>query len=702
MSDNRFRPYVEGLRALAIVLVLLFHSGLPVKGGFVGVDIFFVISGFLITGLLLREIEATGSVSLLNFYARRAKRLLPASCLVLACTALAISYLAPASKKAEFGWDVVAAAAYFVNFRFAQRSVDYLAEDLGRSPVLHFWSLAVEEQFYFIWPVLLLASVVLAKRTRWGRRWCATALLLVVFLPSLVWSIVHTRVDPSASFFETPTRLWELGLGALLAVGLPWVERVAVRFATSLAAVGWLLVLLAIGLFDANSVWPGWSALVPTVGTVLLIASGSIDPHNRLLKPLVARPAVALGGLSYSLYLWHWPFIVVGMDFLDLEGWKAGVLLIAASVVPAVACHKFIENRFRFSARLAERPTLALSLGLTLSMLALFAGILIPLSLPKEKSGKTKVTLRVRSGRVFADPADFGAGGLTKKSRKGVKSSSKQPLSEVSPAPVRATRDLPSGYALGCQTPQRVTDVHWCPIGDANGAIDVAVVGDSKILQYFDALDAVGKALGWKIRTATKSACPFSAAEVPRLGKPYVQCQQYNELVLAQLLKDTPDLVITSQNLKDGRFGKNSKGYTVKGMAEGLVKYWSALERKGAHVIVVLDNPNPMAGRPVYDCVGKKANNYEKCTFAKEAGIARSAVPAQLLAKKLFDQVNIVDLSDYICPGGKCSPVINGALVYRQTSHLTNTYALTVGPVLAKELEAAAFKADPKLASRSR
>jgi peptidoglycan/LPS O-acetylase OafA/YrhL len=710
MNNRSFHPHIEGLRALAILLVLLFHAGLPLEGGYIGVDIFFVISGFLITGLLLREMETSGDVSLLNFYARRAKRLLPASCFVLAFTALGVWLFAPASARVVFGLDIASAAAYFANFRFAARSVDYLAEGLGRSPVLHFWSLAVEEQFYFIWPVLLLAALRLAKRTHWSQRACATGFLLVVFVPSLLWSILFTSEEPSSAFFVTQTRLWELALGALLAVGMPWLQRLGARFASFMAATGWLFIAASLYYADSDTTWPGASALLPTTGAALLIASGVLAPKARLLLPLTARPMIALGGLSYSLYLWHWPFLVIGADFLGFSGWAAGLALVTMSTVPAYLSHKFIENKFRFSTTLAARPTQALSLGLNLTLLAVLLGFLFPLQMREREGSTTRtVTLEAKPGRVIAHPSDLGASAIAKSSKRSAEKWAKLPLNKVVPEPAVASKDVPSAYARGCQMRAKHTTSPWCKSGDPNGKVDVAVVGDSKILQYDEALDATGNALGWRIRTATKSTCAFSAASINKGGKQYKECDAFNKHVLEALLKDPPDLVITSQSVGQGYMAQEKKSkrkrYTRQAMAEGLAKYWSALERRGTHVIVVLDNPHPPErtrkgkAQAVYDCVVKNPGKYDKCAFALNDGRARSAAPAQLAAQKIFPKVNVVDLTKYICPHDKCSPVIDGVLVYRQTSHLTNTYAKTLAPLLTEELERAAFKANPRLAS---
>lgn len=216
-----FRPDIEGMRAIAIGLVLVYHAGVrQLPGGFVGVDVFFVISGFLITSLLVRELESTGRISLSRFYARRAKRLLPATGLVLVATAILTWWTVSAVDWRAFGMDIVSAALYIVNWRLADRSVDYLAEDVGASPVQHFWSLAVEEQFYIVWPLLIVALAWwLRRHGRLRLRPVLTAGILAVIVPSLAYSVYLTANSPATAFFVTPTRLWELGIGALAAIG---------------------------------------------------------------------------------------------------------------------------------------------------------------------------------------------------------------------------------------------------------------------------------------------------------------------------------------------------------------------------------------------------------------------------------------------------------------------------------------------------
>ncbi|MCW2853067.1 MAG: acyltransferase, partial [Nocardioides sp.] len=267
-----FRPDIEGLRAVAVLSVLIYHAGLAwVPGGYVGVDVFFVISGFLITSLMVREVERTGRLGLTGFWARRARRLLPASTLVLVFSAVVAFAVLPVNTRRDFGGDIVAAAGYVVNWRLGLRAVDYLAENVGASPVQHYWSLAVEEQFYVVWP-LLIAAMVTMFRTRW--RPALLVGIAVITLASFVFTLSYAAEQPGLAFFVSTTRIWELGVGALLALALPALVRLP---AAALGVLGWAglaLVAYAALVLDETTRWPGTATLLPVLGTAAAILAG--------------------------------------------------------------------------------------------------------------------------------------------------------------------------------------------------------------------------------------------------------------------------------------------------------------------------------------------------------------------------------------------------------------------------------------------
>ena len=385
---------MEGLRAIAVLLVLVYHAGVgSVSGGFVGVDVFFVVSGFVITNQLLREVESTGRLSLMGFYGRRAKRLLPAAGLVLVVTAVGSWLLTSRVQWQQIGGDIVGAAVYVVNWVFASRSVDYLAEDVEPSPVLHYWSLAVEEQFYLIWPVVIIVLLwVLRRRAHRAagpqglppretvvpqRRHLAIGLLLMIVLPSLVFSVVYTALRPSEAFFITPTRLWELGAGALVALGAGAWARWSPGWGAVLAWVGVAAVVASGFLVDTATPWPGYAALVPVLGTAAVIVGGYTHSRWSPAGLLGTAPMVWIGGLSYSLYLWHWPLLRFWDWQFGPPSVTVGLLIVAASVGPAWLSYRFVESPIRHAKSLSLKPRYALSVGFNFTMVSLVAGLLL-------------------------------------------------------------------------------------------------------------------------------------------------------------------------------------------------------------------------------------------------------------------------------------------------------------------------------------
>ncbi|MER7196581.1 acyltransferase, partial [Streptomyces sp. NPDC000188] len=356
------RPDIQGLRALAVTLVVLGHAGVTrFSGGYVGVDVFFVISGFLITSSLLRELSASDRISIRAFYARRALRLLPASALVVLVT-LAGSWLFLSKIRfAEYMSDAFASALYAVNFRLAATGTDYLAEGSPPSPFQHFWSLAVEEQFYLVWPLLLFLGWRLSRR----RRALLAIPLVALCAVSFGLSVHVTGQSAPWAYFGSHTRAWELGVGALVALLRP--PRLPAGVAVAMTWAGLACIIAAALRFDADTPFPGTAAAAPVIGAALVIVGGTSPAWPGARRMLTARPVTWLGGLSYSWYLWHWPFLVIGPKALDRPaGTHLELALGAAALLPAWLTLRLVENPVRFHRALRGRPGRGLRLGLAL------------------------------------------------------------------------------------------------------------------------------------------------------------------------------------------------------------------------------------------------------------------------------------------------------------------------------------------------
>ena len=372
-AGQRFRPDIEGLRAVAIILGMLFHGyGRHVTAGFVGVDVFFVVSGFLITSLLLAEQIRNGRISIAGFYARRVRRILPLSALVVIVTVVAsyhyLGFLTGNNVAADAKWTAV----FAVNIHFAQTATDYFGSALPPSPLQHMWSLSVEEQFYVVWPALLMLLVVLVRGARHRNALAATLLLLIGL--SFTWSVVETMSDPSWAYFSPLTRAWELALGALVAVLAPTIGRLRAGWPTQLIA---LCGLIGIGLsavvLRPSMPYPGSAVALPVVSTALVIAAGCANVDTFVGRALSVRPMQWVGARSYSLYLWHWPLLVIAAQHVghELSNWQVTGLLLLAVIVSALT-YRLVENPIRHARVWTSRTGLSLAIGAALILGTIF------------------------------------------------------------------------------------------------------------------------------------------------------------------------------------------------------------------------------------------------------------------------------------------------------------------------------------------
>ncbi|PSL03092.1 peptidoglycan/LPS O-acetylase OafA/YrhL [Haloactinopolyspora alba] len=659
-----YRGDIQGLRAVAVMLVLGFHAGVPfLTGGFVGVDVFFVISGFLITGLIDREIGRTGRLSLSRFWARRARRLLPATAVVLGSVGAVTIIVLPVTRWSSAAWDIGTSALYVVNWRLAEQSVNYLAANDAPSVVQHFWSLAVEEQFYVVWPVLILLVLWVQRRYRLPLTKVLLAGIAAIGVPSLLWSIYLSEVNAGRAYFVSTTRLWELAIGAALAIVAHRLIRIPAVTARVLGVLGLAAIGYAAVSFDSGTTFPGAAALVPTLGAAAVLAAGTAGhrtPAGALLDTGAMRD---IGTLSYSLYLWHWPLLVGaavlwGGDDGTLPV-AIGVVVVGFSAVPAWLTYRLVEAPIHHAPAFARFPWRAGVLGVACTAVGVAAAVTVSTAIPKtpEVDGREAAGAAVLSD----DPAEY------------------EPPDSVD-AMVPAVLDAPDDVAdldgETCISTIVGTDLESCTYGPRDAETTVAVAGDSKMHQWLPALERIADERGWRLVTYLKSACPLVGVDVEYEDAANHWCADYNDRRFDALTEDdTIDYVLTSQ-VASSAYGVD--GDATEAMVDGLVESWEGLEDAGTEVVVMVDNPNPLLD--VMECVATHEDDLGACGFSRARAETVGGARAQLPALEQAEGIDAVDVRDYICPGDTCPPVIGNTLVYRQGSHLTGTYVESLTP----------------------
>ena len=669
-----FRQDIEGLRAVSVLAVVLWHAGLPwLPGGYVGVDVFFVISGFLMTTILVTELERDGTIKLAAFYARRARRLLPAALTALVGTAILTLTLLPSHRWPDIGRDIAASAAYVVNWTLAGGSVDYLAQDAPPSPLQHFWSLAVEEQFYIVWPVLLLLVPVLFRRRLRGGIVVVTAL---AFVASLVFSIYLTQTNPSVAYFVTPTRIWELALGGLVALGAADWRHLRGGVARVSGWLGLAMILLAIVTYSDATPFPGWQALLPTVGAALVLIAGPAAGTSGPIVVLRPPPMQFLGKISYSLYLWHWPLLVVAMQLLG-NGHQvpltSGLAVAALSVVPAWLSWKYVEEPVRARGSRFTRLSLtrqSLRLGFNCSLAGLIVGSAVVLAGGPQVPEESPTWVLPEAVQTARDP--FGAMVLGDDPVGSPAGAAVDFVAVLDPPPDALEADLPAFQPEGCHVGLTASEPGFCEAGDPDGDALIVLVGDSHAAQWITAMDLLGRANGWRIGTMTKSSCPFvEGVDIQRAGQTYWQCLDWNEAVRQELLAMQPEVVLFSH-----------AAYAIEpdAMAEGLERAIAPLEASSIQVGVIRDVPR--ADENMRHCMLENPQKLTSCSFSRESGLARAGTGQTELITMRPD-LPLIDLTDYICPREMCSPVIGGVPVYRDSNHLSATYVRSLSSHLA-------------------
>ena len=670
---------------MAVLLVVLYHLW-PVRltGGYVGVDVFFVISGFLITSHMYREVQDGSALGLTRFWARRIRRLLPASLLVLLVTVFAAFLWIPSTLWEVTARQIGASALYIQNWVLAADSVDYSAQHNDASAVQHYWSLSVEEQFYFVWPLLVEVLLNIARRpaiaSRLGPlsspRGTMIAGIAFVGALSLIYSVFLTAHSPSVAYFVTPTRVWEFAAGGL-AVLIFKGRQYSGPLATALAWVGMALIGYAAVTFDSATPFPGWWAMLPVLGTALVVICAGNTGRTAPRWWLSRRPAIFLGDVSYGVYLWHWPLIVVLPFILDHDmGTLEKLLVLTASTFLAWITKLTVEDPLRRGRLLKKslRAYLFAAAGMALTVAMCF-GV---------SSGAYSESSPNRSAELGAC---YGPGALEPANGCGPVVGTEAP----SPAPAIVAKQNTQPLHPGCQAKAAGTDVVSCDLGvDASQASQtVAVVGDSHATAWFPALEALAKDRGWRIKTYTKSSCPVTEAvrilASEKTDSNQRDCLAWGQKVARELAVDKNVGIIFTASYSTAFSFESPGNKSFKDPAtDGFTEVWRKWLTAGKQVVVFDDVPRT-TGEDVPTCLARQ-HDALACAVPVSKAIPPNTAITNAAKAMSAEGLTRISLHNQFCDDRLCYPAVGSVIVYRDFSHISAEYARALAPHIATQL----------------
>jgi peptidoglycan/LPS O-acetylase OafA/YrhL len=689
-SRTGFRPDIEGLRAVAVLAVVLYHAGVPgVTGGYIGVDVFFVISGFLITGLLWREVSTTNRVALGPFYAARARRLLPAAATVGVITAAAAAVALPPLQARSVFVDGIASALYVGNYRFAVQGTDYLGSD-APSPFQHYWSLGVEEQFYLVWPVLIIGTAWLIGRLRPGgsdaRAMPYAAVLGIVATASLGAAVLCTRTSPPWAFFSLPTRAWELAAGGLVALSMDHWRRLPLLPAAIAGWGGLGLILVTCLQLGPRTPYPGTAALLPVLGTALVIGGGCATKGLGVGR-LLCRPAMrGIGRVSYSWYLWHWPVLLLMPSLLGLPAGLPGRLaMVLVSGGLAVITLHLVENPGRFAAALrrSAKASLALAVGATA---ATGCACILLLNVVPAPAGQGAAMPRANigslspTGAAAANPSE-ALGQAFARAREAVATAADLQAvpSNLDPSLAAAPADKPAVFVNGCVRSWKEVGQNECASGDTASPTTVALVGDSHAAMWQPAFQLLAEQRHWRLETLAKVTCPLQDLHItsPYLGREYTECEQWRGQIMPRLQAERPRLIVVSMSR---RYGADF-GFTSYDPAwlDTLGRTVAQLRATGATVLVLGPSADPHSSVPT--CLSAHLDDAAGCAPPKAVALDDGGIGAEQGATTGAGG-HYADLTDLFCTADRCPVIVGNTLVFRDDNHITTEYARLLAPVM--------------------
>jgi len=673
-----------------VVLVIGDHLVGRPRGGFIGVDVFFVISGYLITGLLLREHHRTGRISLIGFYRRRIKRILPAALVVVFAT-VGIAYIVYGRTFADrTEVDAVWALLFAANVRFAATGTDYFASSNTPSPLQHYWSLSVEEQFYFVWPWVMLLVLVLVTRlgrARHGRLVVSTLMALAV-TTSLLWAIVETRHNPTSAYFSTVSRMWELGAGALLAALSPMFARIGPVTGAVLGWCGLLAIIVGAFVIHSGPSFPAPEAALPVAGAAVAIAGGiGRGGTQRWLWPLTNPLARWLGDISYSLYLWHFPIVIMLGSFMP-NGYRYYACAALALLLLAVASYHGVEDPVRRSTWLERKrppgtdrraPSAVSYASLAGAVVVLAAGIAVAPRPTPPDLGAIRAAV-VLPGTPPASSLDAW------REKVAAALAQRQWPDGLRPDPDDLSRDAPGVVVdewakdgcLGLEAGSQGTPIHnaeHCWYGSAAASHTAVLVGDSTAISLAPALrEALGSS--WRLLILTTKLCPLGTAAVQLAdGSPFPECAEFRTAALAEIAQVHPELVVATS------LPGTSSYPSLDAERQGVASYLTLLARSSMHVLVI---SSPPGAPPIATC--KKVLIGPWSCLGPLTDATATSWRTTLKTAAADAGVAWADSEDWMCVAGECPPFIDGTIAYFDWWHYTEAMSVKLGPVLAFEL----------------
>ena len=658
-----YRPDIQGLRAIAVLLVVLYHAGIPgLTGGFVGVDVFFVISGFLITRQLDREVEKSGRLHFGKFYARRIRRLLPIATVVVIATLLVGRAVLPFTQVISLMHDAIYASTYSINFHLASIGVQYQNATAAPSALQHFWSLAVEEQFYVIWPILIAFAALIGRRR--ARRPMTAILIIGLCTVTLYLSATLSATNAPVAYFSLQTRAWELGVGALVALTSARLARLPQGAARVLGWLGLATVIGSAFAYNQATIYPGLAALAPVLGTAAVIASGMHrNPRTVETALLDHAPMQYVGRASYALYLWHWPMLIL------LPLWAGHTLplyerleVVLLAFWFAVLSH-FLEDAAH---RMSWKTSRWLASGVAMSAVVVAVSLTISNTMPS----------LVGNGQVRYAAALTQANAATVQAEIATSLSITALPRNLTPRLDAAAYDV---AGQSCHANLLAVSSPKCVLGDPNGTRTAVLIGDSKAHQWASALSTEAKKTHWRIVEMTKAACPIADLHVwnADLKRPYRECDAFRATVRADIAAMKPSLIIASQSDTVAASAFTDTEWAQKSAA-ALVR----LAGNYARVVYIGDTPTTATNTTL--CLQQHVGDAKQCAYKRQDAFGSFPLRYLVVQRAVTQaKVGYLAVMNFFCGPFYCPAVVGNMVVHRDWGHITNTYARWLTPMLA-------------------